>query len=455
MGHEPKAVLAAPRPTSQINPYLGSKAMPHQHHSMFQMRDDTGKWSGGFVERFEGGGAIDRRQYAEGGAVKDEEKNSRGLAEIPRHLGAAAGMADYALGGLPSTAVGLVHGLMPGGPGYSDVKAASEAALEDFQGLYPNIADPMLEMLDNPMGAGFFGLPAFLRRASRGASAADRLAKAKADLDAANADLRRMGASEYLPPRASRPVEDQIKEAERASSHARSRIEQLRRDGMQRARDLAEGRIPKALPAPGPGDFPPLRGRRVEIEPDDFIRQRLRTLRGGRPVSLVRAENEPTLAGSMADKRRMRERDAFRRRRAVEDDLAGGPAQRALMRQDQNVDEFVSNVLGRYRQKTLPDLPDDKVAPRMRGVERFIVNEALDPMAKGALGDSLPISDAVKSMMRRGYALPGMNMSVLQDRNKGRFMANTPAEREFKSAVRQSPEGDSAILRVLKRLREQ
>src|SRR5690606_30294495 len=120
-------------------------------------------------------------------------------AAIPRHLGAAAGMADYALGGLPSTAVGLIHGLVPGGPGYSDVKEAADAAFDDFRRLYPDVADPMLEMLDNPMGAGFFGLPAFLRRTLRGgASAADRLSKLKEELDAANAELRRMGGREFL-----------------------------------------------------------------------------------------------------------------------------------------------------------------------------------------------------------------------------------------------------------------
>lgn len=436
--------------------------MPEQHHSIFQMRDDTGKWSGGFTKQYNSGGAVQRRQFADGGAVKDEEpkeNKSRGLAAIPRHLNAAAGMADYALGGLPSTAVGVVHGLMPGGPGYGDVKSASDAALHDFRDLYPSVADPMLEMMDNPMGAGFFGLPAFLRRASRGASVADRLAKAKVNLDSANAELKRLGGEPvvHFQPRGGWPSpEAELNAVETRVGLAKNALEQARNAGMQRFRDMAEGRIPKALPAPGPNDIPNrVRGIRHDLQPDDFIPQKIRSLRSARPATFVRAENDPSIGPIMERQRQMRERDEFRRRRAVEDQLAGGPAQRALMRQDQNVDEFVSNLLGRYRQQTSPDLPDNKVAPRMRGVERFIVNEALDPLSKGALGEPVPMREAVNALMRRGYALPGMNMHVLQGRDRGKFTAMTPAEREFKEAVQTSPEVDRRILRILEKLKDQ
>lgn len=420
--------------------------MPHYSH--FQRRDDFGQWSGGFVEDYE------PQAFADGGRVEEpKEKKSRGLGEIPRHLGAAAGMADYALGGLPSTAVGVIHGLVPGGPRYGDVKAASEAALEDFQELYPNVADPMLEMLDNPMGAGFFGLPAFLRRASRGASVADRLAKAKADLDAANAELKRLGEKPMVPfqPRGGWPSpEAELKAVETRMGLARNALEQARNAGMQRFRDMAEGRIPRALPAPGPNDIPNrIRGRKYELQPDDFIPQKIRTLRGARPATFVRAENDPGIGPIIERQRQTRARDEFRRNLAVQDELAGGPAQRALMRQDDNVDEFVSNLLGRYRRKVLPDLPENRVAPPMREVERFIVNQALDPLSKGtALGEQIPMQEIVNSMVRKGYALPGMRMSVLQGRDRGRFKPFTPAEREFKDAVQNS----SAIDRVLRRI---
>ncbi len=436
--------------------------MPDQHHCNFQHRDDSGKWSGGFMKEYNCGGAVkhDRKHYADGGAVngKQRKEESSGLAAIPRHLGAAAGMADYALGGLPSTAVGLVHGLMPGGPGYSDVKASSEAALDDFRELYPNVAAPMLEMLDDPVGAGLFGLPAFLRRASRASKVSDsaeKLSAARARLDEINGEIARMGEEPVKVIR--RPggwpsPEDELRAAETRIGLANDALRQARESGMQRTRDMAEGRIPKALPPPRPGDIPVPSGNAADWpQAYDFVPQKIRAMRGDRPASRVRAENDPDLAPMMALRRQRQERDAFRRNLAVRDELAGGPAQRALMRQDENVDEFVSNLLGQYRRETIPDLPDDKVAPRMRGVERFIVNEALDPMSKGALGDEIPIPEAVRSMMRRGYALPGVNMSVLQDRSKGRFMANTPAEREFKASVK-SGAADPAIQRALKRI---
>jgi len=418
------------------------------HYSQFQRRDDFGQWSGGFIEDDE------PQAFADGGRVEDRAE-SRGLAAIPRHVNAFAGMADYALGGLPSTAVGAVHGLMPGGPGYGDVKAASEAALDDFRGLYPSVADPMLEMMDNPMGAGFFGLPAFLRRASRGLPVAERLAKANAELDKANAELKRLGKYSVAGPRPIggwKSADDELAQRLKLVQRARTEIDRARRQGFERTRDIASGNVQRALPAPSAGDYARIEGPLAEMQPDDLVITRW-TRESGRqkPAAAVRRENHPLYAPDIERQRQQRARDEFRRNLAIEDELTGGPVQRALLRQDQNVDEFVSNLLGQYRRQTMPDLPDDTIAPRMRGVERFIVNEALDPMSKGALGDPLSMREIVRSMMRRGYGLPGMNMSVLQDRDRGRFKPYTPAEREFKTNVK-SISADPTIQRVLKRI---
>lgn len=69
----------------------------------------------------------------------------------------------------------------------------------------------------------------------------------------------------------------------------------------------------------------------------------------------------------------------------------------------------------------------------LKGFERHTANEVLYPLEAGALGQPVPILDAVSSMLRKGFALPGTRPHVMQENKGGRcgFQKLTPAERKI------------------------
>lgn len=427
------------------------------HHSAFQRRNRRGMWSGGFVRKYADGGGVKKDEVPppspKPDVANDDDVIERALRAAGDYAGRGLAVADVAMGGTLSALAGLNPFTS-----FAAVREARDRALRDVPRDIVGIA------AENPMGISlpFFAFRRGAKAAQEGGAALERrLAELRAEADR----LYSLGATKAKGPQPRggyATAEDEIKWLEHDIAAARAQLPELRAAYEERMRNVGQG--PRALKAPPPGGsipepLPAGEHKLAEFGPDDYVYQHA----GGLSLGAVRAANDPRLAERMAAARRQRDREEFLRNLGIADEMSGAAAARAQAKQDARVDDIVSGQLRGYRDLRAPNLEPDRVAPRrvLKGFERYLVNEGLDPLSKGALSGPgsppIPMEEAVASMVRRGYALPGMNMSVLQKNlgGLGGWQKMTRADKEFRDAVWSNPQVERILRRILDPSRNQ